>query len=214
MIKAIETAYAGCRFRSRTEARWAVFFDALGLTWEYEKEGFELPSGRYLPDFWLPDLGGWIEVKGTWPTSAERKLISELMEGSGQCAAIVSGAPDLHKLDALLSCAGNYGIGRARMKHVTAAVEAALSAQFEHGCGKRRQTPLGPRRDPEDRDRMAYPMEVGQGAWVVGECDDGGGGIWVDKGAALDKPLACSYALLIALFFGHDVAGPLRMEAA
>lgn len=36
MIKAIETSYKGYRFRSRTEARWAVFFDALGVRWEYE----------------------------------------------------------------------------------------------------------------------------------------------------------------------------------
>lgn len=63
-IKAIETRYAGCRFRSRLEARWAVFFDALGIEWDYEPEGFELESGRYLPDFLLPDCGTWIEVKG------------------------------------------------------------------------------------------------------------------------------------------------------
>ena len=63
-IKAIETVYRGYRFRSRLEARWAVFFDAMGIAWDYEKEGFELPSGRYLPDFWLPDFGLWFEVKG------------------------------------------------------------------------------------------------------------------------------------------------------
>lgn len=52
MIKAIETVYNGYRFRSRLEARWAVFFDALGVKYEYEPEGFELPSGQwYLPDF-------------------------------------------------------------------------------------------------------------------------------------------------------------------
>lgn len=51
-IKPIETIYKGYRFRSRLEARWAVFFDALGVEWEYEPEGFNLPSGRkYLPDF-------------------------------------------------------------------------------------------------------------------------------------------------------------------
>lgn len=49
----IETAYAGCRFRSRLEARWAVFFDALGVPWEYEPQGYSLPSGPYLPDFRL-----------------------------------------------------------------------------------------------------------------------------------------------------------------
>lgn len=65
MIKAIETKYRGHLFRSRLEARWAVFFTALGVKWEYEKEGYELPDGtRYLPDFWLPHLSLWVEVKG------------------------------------------------------------------------------------------------------------------------------------------------------
>lgn len=51
-IKAIETEYNGYKFRSRLEARWAVFFDALGLDYEYEPEGFELENGiKYLPDF-------------------------------------------------------------------------------------------------------------------------------------------------------------------
>lgn len=64
MIKAIETQYKGYRFRSRLEARWAVFFDALGIRWEYEKEGYDLgDAGWYLPDFWLPDYNEWIEVK-------------------------------------------------------------------------------------------------------------------------------------------------------
>lgn len=67
-IKAIETRYAGCRFRSRLEARWAVFFDSLGVAWEYEKEGFETPDGGYLPDFWLPNGGGWWEIKGEAPS--------------------------------------------------------------------------------------------------------------------------------------------------
>lgn len=69
-IKAIETHYAGCRFRSRLEARWAVFFDRLGIEWEYEPEGFETSAGWYLPDFRLPCVPGpkinrnvWFEVK-------------------------------------------------------------------------------------------------------------------------------------------------------
>lgn len=70
-VPAIETHYAGCRFRSRLEARWAVFFDTLGIRWEYEPQGFaatyrlSLGAGTfpYLPDFWLPSLGIWAEVK-------------------------------------------------------------------------------------------------------------------------------------------------------
>lgn len=67
-IKAIETEYNGYRFRSRLEARWAVFFDAYGIEYEYEKEGFEVstPDGivRYLPDFYFPQYDMWGEVKG------------------------------------------------------------------------------------------------------------------------------------------------------
>jgi hypothetical protein len=62
-IKAIETTYKGYKFRSRLEARWAVFFDALMWNWHYEHEGFELKSGRYLPDFYFPDFGYYAEVK-------------------------------------------------------------------------------------------------------------------------------------------------------
>ena len=52
-IKAIETEYDGHRFRSRLEARWAVFFNAIGLTYEYEIEGFEMDGTRYLPAFYI-----------------------------------------------------------------------------------------------------------------------------------------------------------------
>lgn len=78
-IRAIETRYKDYRFRSRLEARWAVFFDALGVRYEYEKEGFELEDvGRYLPDFWLPDLRVWLEVKGGEPTWDEIRKAQEL----------------------------------------------------------------------------------------------------------------------------------------
>lgn len=66
-IKAIDTRYAGHLFRSRLEARWAVFLDQLGLRWEYEPEGFEIYDGtRYLPDFRITVTSGachWLEVK-------------------------------------------------------------------------------------------------------------------------------------------------------
>ena len=63
-IKAIETVYNGYRFRSRLEARWAVFFDAMGIGYQYEPEGFILSNKQpYLPDFYLPTLGIYVEVK-------------------------------------------------------------------------------------------------------------------------------------------------------
>lgn len=74
-IKPLETTYNGYRFRSRLEARWAVFFDALGVKYEYEPEGYKLPDGScYLPDFLIHDVEGihgcrwrtdiFVEVKG------------------------------------------------------------------------------------------------------------------------------------------------------
>jgi len=64
-IQPIPTRYAGCRFRSRLEARWAVFFNELEIKWEYEAEGYDLgpPHGWYLPDFKL--VHEWPVIKGT-----------------------------------------------------------------------------------------------------------------------------------------------------
>lgn len=45
----IPTVYKGVQLRSRTEARWAAFFDALGWSWEYEPIDLE----AYIPDFVL-----------------------------------------------------------------------------------------------------------------------------------------------------------------
>lgn len=70
-LKPIPTEYKGHLFRSRLEARWAVFFDACGVEWEYEPEGFDLGDGiHYLPDFLLHGVAGraegdlFVEVKG------------------------------------------------------------------------------------------------------------------------------------------------------
>jgi hypothetical protein len=62
-LKAIETHYKGYHFRSRLEARWAVFFDTLGIKYEYEAQGFDLDGEWYLPDFWLPAYSTHVEIK-------------------------------------------------------------------------------------------------------------------------------------------------------
>lgn len=80
MAKAIETRYKGFRFRSRTEARWAVFFDAMGYEWQYELEGYELSEGWYLPDFWLPQFNVFAEVKGVEFTEHEDELAWSLAD--------------------------------------------------------------------------------------------------------------------------------------
>ena len=63
MIKAIETPYRGIKFRSRLEARWAVFFDELKILYLYEAEGFDIDGVWYLPDFYLPAFDTYVEIK-------------------------------------------------------------------------------------------------------------------------------------------------------
>ena len=63
-MKVIETEYKGTKYRSRTEARWAVFMDAVHFPFVYEPEGFDLGSdGWYIPDFWLPSIDKFMEIK-------------------------------------------------------------------------------------------------------------------------------------------------------
>lgn len=77
-IKAIQTRYKGYHFRSRLEARWAVFFEVLGVKWEYEPQGFELPDGtRYLPDFrvvFRDETVVWYEVKPSGDPPSKKML--------------------------------------------------------------------------------------------------------------------------------------------
>ncbi len=92
-IPAIETIYRGNRFRSRTEAKWAVFFDLVGEPYEYEPQGVALSTGPYLPDFWLPRGGVWFEVKGTWEAIGPIDKYAELCRVSGHMVIVAAGQP-------------------------------------------------------------------------------------------------------------------------
>jgi len=94
-IKAIETVYNGYRFRSRLEARWAVFFDTLGIKYDYELEGFDLgDAGWYLPDFWLPQVKMWAEVKAIELNENEVAKAKALAKQSGHSVLMLVGTPD------------------------------------------------------------------------------------------------------------------------
>jgi hypothetical protein len=100
-IPAIPTLYAGVLFRSRTEARWAMFWDKLDIKWDYEPQGFVTASGDpYLPDFAVfPALGLlWAEVKGSWQSDPEgvgkwRRFAVQRPQPSVSRAVLLSGAP-------------------------------------------------------------------------------------------------------------------------
>lgn len=119
--RAIQTSYKGYLFRSRLEARWAVFFDACGVDWEYEPEGYDLgDSIRYLPDFLLHGVDGrdggdlYVEVKGQM-TAADAEKINRFV-GSGKtneygkydrAVLVVGRIPDGDDIEDIIQNIGN-----------------------------------------------------------------------------------------------------------
>lgn len=96
MIQAINTKFDGYLFRSRLEARWAVFFNDLSFKYEYEKEGFQLEDGTwYLPDFFLTELYTWVEVKPDKIIDEDRRRALLLSKGIGDgfFVVLVNGLP-------------------------------------------------------------------------------------------------------------------------
>jgi len=77
-----DSRYEGTWFKSKLEARWAVFFDSFNMKWKYESRGFFLKKSNlyYLPDFYLPDLDVWWEVKPDEPGEVEQEKCSDLCE--------------------------------------------------------------------------------------------------------------------------------------
>jgi hypothetical protein len=140
--RAIETEYQGYRFRSRLEARWAVFFNSLGVAYEYEKEGFDLGDGRwYLPDFWLPSLEAWVEIKPTRSAGDEEARVKcqLLANETRRETVLVAGNPwpDEYTADVYLPdhehSWGPPPWGRFSTESLLAAYRAARQARFEHG---------------------------------------------------------------------------------
>ena len=133
-IKAIQTEYNGFLFRSRTEARWAVFFDAIGINYRYELEGYDLSESGYLPDFYLPDYKVWVEIK---PLDADivrfvgdynewEKKCDRFRSESGQAIVICYDAPSYDnpmRLFAWDTCDSGGG-------------ESEFDAVFKHEKGK------------------------------------------------------------------------------
>jgi hypothetical protein len=92
LTKPIPTLYEGIQFRSRLEARWARFFDALEEPWLYEPEAYDLAdAGPYLPDFFLPRSRTWLEIKPISPSLAAQQSCRALCEATGDRVVLVDG---------------------------------------------------------------------------------------------------------------------------
>lgn len=94
-IQAIPTRWNGITYRSRTEAKWAWFFDAESIPVHYEPEGFIVDGVAYLPDYQFveaPNLT-FFEVKPTRPTPVEYAKLRLLAEQAKAHVFVAHGAP-------------------------------------------------------------------------------------------------------------------------
>lgn len=92
-----ETIYNGVLYRSRLEARWAIFFDVIGIPFHYEPKQFMTSEGFYLPDFYLPSLRMWVEIKPATqhgPTPEEILKMRDVADTEGRVGFIFCGFPD------------------------------------------------------------------------------------------------------------------------
>lgn len=152
-IRAIETEYAGYRFRSRQEARFAVMLDALGIGWRYEVEGLEIVGKSqtvyYLPDFIIEATGAYIEIKGAEPTEGEFAKATMLAQATNSQVAIFWGPfkhVDFKRNNVLFHTngldvfktergAGLLALGQQSWDYsaLDEALRQARHARFEHG---------------------------------------------------------------------------------
>jgi hypothetical protein len=110
-IAAKPTKYGQYTFRSQLEARWALFFDLLGIRYRYEPKLFRLRPGlSYLPDFWLIDHHCFVEVKGVKPEQREKmRLLARKVRVNVYTFFGDVGVPDpLHGRGAIVDYGDDY----------------------------------------------------------------------------------------------------------
>jgi hypothetical protein len=120
----LPTLYRGVRLSVARRSALGGVFDALAMRHFYEPEGFALPHGFYLPDFWLPDAGAWFEVnkpidtpkpgmwfevKGRDPTSIEQALMADLTYATHREGLIAAGPAEKNTELWYWSPEGGYG---------------------------------------------------------------------------------------------------------
>lgn len=110
VARSIKTRYSGVLFQSTLEADWAKTLDAMRVRWEYEPEGIKLSDGQnYRPDFYLPAIRTWLEVKG--PHDARLDKIAHLTHDCLHAPGCGEGAPiEVFSGDSSSQCPCRYGL--------------------------------------------------------------------------------------------------------
>ena len=93
----------GYRLRSYTELLWARVLEAAEIFYLYEPDLVRVDEGYYLPDFWLPNVGIYLEVKGKNPTEEEIQKADAVMERTGREVMFLVGRPQSDR-EGLMNC--------------------------------------------------------------------------------------------------------------
>jgi hypothetical protein len=161
-ITALPTTYAGITFRSRLEADWAHTLDHHRIPWQYEPEGFHLTDGtKYLPDFYLPSVQGWLEIKGDHMDRYTKigQFAADLWTESGARTTLDREAPlillgqspqrliDIYQYDGearyrthmvgIMAAGKRYSVGIATCPECRASTIFALGQPYCRTCGAR-----------------------------------------------------------------------------
>ena len=174
MLKPIETTYNGHRFRSRLEARWAVFLTVLGVPYDYEPEGYTFEEHKYLPDFWIASWDVFVEIKPFRPNSieleryvafaqhAEKSLLLFYGNASAEDHRVLWCSPEGYKADDLQLACCRSGCGQMFMQSQTFGAQP-IAPTTEHDCWDY------PQHHPLDRwpviwDKLREAFDAAQGA--------------------------------------------------
>lgn len=87
------------KMRSRWEVAYAHWLDSKSLVWLYEPVTFVANVFSYTPDFYLPKIDGFVELKG-WENNSYNEKISAVRTQWG-CKLVVLQGDDLRKLGIL-----------------------------------------------------------------------------------------------------------------
>jgi len=101
-----EVSYSGIRFRSVLTARWAVFFDTLGIEYLHEPQSFRVGNTTHLPSFFLPALGDdrltesdalappgvFVNIRFSTPTEAELRDALAICQHTNRNVCVFHGA--------------------------------------------------------------------------------------------------------------------------
>ena len=103
-------AHRGWMMRSHTELLWAKVFDAADIQYLHEPGLFDTPHGWYLPDFYMPNIGAYVEIKGIEPTDIEKEKAASVIESTGKPLVIIHGKPNADR-GGFCSCFASFKLG-------------------------------------------------------------------------------------------------------